>query len=82
MIPAMKRLALLAALLFASPAAAHHSFGVYFDAAKPGPVAWADSLFKGRPGEPIGWAQGFGILFDDFVAAGCTLLVTALWRWI
>jgi phosphatidylglycerophosphatase A len=54
----------------------------YFDAAKPGPVAWADSLFKGRLGEPIGWAQGFGILFDDFVAAGCTLLVIALWRWI
>jgi phosphatidylglycerophosphatase A len=54
----------------------------YFDAAKPGPVAWADGLFKGRSGEPIGWAQGFGILFDDFVAAGCTLLVIALWRWI
>jgi len=52
----------------------------YFDAAKPGPVGWADGLFKGRRGAPIGWAQGFGILFDDFVAAGCTLLVIALWR--
>lgn len=52
----------------------------YFDAAKPGPVAWADGLFKGRRGQPIGWAQGFGILFDDFVAAGCTLLLIALWR--
>ena len=47
----------------------------YFDAAKPGPVAWADKLFKG-----FGWRGGFGILFDDLVAAGCTLLVIALWR--
>ncbi|MEP7296708.1 MAG: phosphatidylglycerophosphatase A [Burkholderiales bacterium] len=52
-----------------------------FDAAKPGPVAWADQLFKVKRGVPIGWAQGFGILFDDFVAALCTLLVIALWRW-
>jgi phosphatidylglycerophosphatase A len=52
-----------------------------FDAAKPGPVAWADQLFKVRRGHPIGWAQGFGILFDDLVAALCTLLVIALWRW-
>ena len=52
-----------------------------FDAAKPGPVAWADELFKVRRGVPIGWAQGFGILFDDLVAALCTLLVIALWRW-
>ncbi|MFM9916102.1 MAG: phosphatidylglycerophosphatase A [Rhizobacter sp.] len=54
----------------------------YFDAAKPGPVAWADRAFKGRRGEPIGWAQGFGILFDDLVAALCTLLVIAGWRWL
>ena len=53
-----------------------------FDAAKPGPVAWADQLFKVRRGVPIGWAQGFGILFDDFVAAVCALLVIALWRWL
>ena len=53
-----------------------------FDAAKPGPVAWADALFKVRRGQPIGWAQGFGILFDDLVAALCTLLVMALWRFI
>ncbi|MDB5999167.1 MAG: phosphatidylglycerophosphatase [Rhizobacter sp.] len=52
----------------------------YFDAAKPGPVGWADALFKGEPGQPIGWKQGFGILFDDLVAALCTLLVIALWR--
>ena len=47
----------------------------YFDAAKPGPVRWADSLFKG-----FGARGAFGILFDDFVAAFCTLLVIALWR--
>jgi phosphatidylglycerophosphatase A len=49
----------------------------YFDAAKPGPVGWADRLFKRKPGQGIGWAQGFGILFDDVVAALCTLLVLA-----
>ncbi len=54
----------------------------FFDAAKPGPVAWADELFKGRRGQPIGWAQGFGILFDDLVAALCTLLAMALWKWL
>jgi phosphatidylglycerophosphatase A len=52
----------------------------FFDAAKPGPVGWADRLFKLRPGAPIGLAQGFGILLDDLVAAGCTLLVMALLR--
>lgn len=51
----------------------------YFDAAKPGPVRWADGLFKRRPGQAIGWRQGFGILLDDLVAAGCTLLFIALW---
>jgi len=40
-----------------------------FDAAKPGPVAWADQLFKGKRSQPIGWRQGLGILFDDLVAA-------------
>ena len=50
----------------------------YFDAAKPGPVGWADRRFKLQPGQKIGWRQGFGILFDDLVAAGCTLLVIAL----
>jgi phosphatidylglycerophosphatase A len=52
----------------------------FFDAAKPGPVGWADRLFKLRGGEAIGWRQGFGILFDDLVAALCTLLCLALWR--
>jgi phosphatidylglycerophosphatase A len=51
----------------------------YFDAAKPGPVAWADQRFKTVPGQPIGWRQGLGILFDDLVAAGCTLLFIAVW---
>ena len=47
----------------------------FFDAVKPGPVAWADRLFKG-----FGWRGGFGIIFDDLVAAACTLIVIALWR--
>jgi phosphatidylglycerophosphatase A len=40
-------------------------------------------LFKLRPGQAIGWGQGFGILFDDLVAAGCTLWVIAMgvWAW-
>lgn len=46
-----------------------------FDAVKRGPVGWADRTFKGA-----GWRGGFGILFDDLVAAFCTLLVLALWR--
>lgn len=48
----------------------------FFDAAKPGPIAWADRCFKG-----FGWRGGFGILFDDLVAALCTLIVFAMWRW-
>lgn len=61
------------------------AFGIFrlFDAAKPGPVAWADRLFKphgAATGPRIGWGQGFGILLDDFVAALCTLLVISLWR--
>ncbi len=50
----------------------------FFDAAKPGPVGWADRLFKPTPGHAVGWAQGVGILFDDLVAAACTLAVMAL----
>ena len=49
-----------------------------FDAAKPGPVGWADRCFK----QARGWRQGFGILFDDLVAALCTLLVIALARFV
>ena len=47
----------------------------FLDAVKPGPVGWADRVFKGG-----GWRGGWGILFDDLVAAFCTLLVFALWR--
>jgi phosphatidylglycerophosphatase A len=46
-----------------------------FDMIKRGPVGWADRLFHG-----FGWKGGFGILFDDFVAAFCALLVIAAWR--
>ena len=49
----------------------------FFDAVKPGPVAWADQVFKGW-----GWRGAWGILFDDLVAAFCTLLLIALWRFI
>jgi len=48
----------------------------FFDAVKPGPVRWADTRFHG-----FGWRGGFGILFDDLVAAFCTLLVLAAWTW-
>lgn len=54
-----------------------------FDAVKPGPVAWADALFKQRDAAPEAlrwWRAGFGILFDDLVAAFCTLVAIALWR--
>lgn len=54
------------------------AFGLFrfFDAAKPGPVGWADRLLHGARG----WRGGFGILLDDLVAAFCTLLVIALAR--
>jgi len=56
----------------------------YFDAAKPGPVGWADRRFKLAPGEAIGWRQGFGIVLDDLVAAACTLALMlpgrAIWN--
>jgi phosphatidylglycerophosphatase A len=47
----------------------------FFDAVKPGPVGWADRAFHG-----LGWRGGFGIMFDDVVAAFCTLLCLALWQ--
>ena len=43
------------------------------DAVKPGPVGWADGLFHG-----FGWRGGLGIIFDDLVAAFCTLFLLAL----
>lgn len=51
-----------------------------FDAVKPGPVAWADALFKPPLGAPVDARGAFGILFDDLVAALCTLVIIALWR--
>ena len=61
------------------------AFGLFrfFDAAKPGPVGWADRLFKrdaGAPGRTRWGRAGLGILLDDLVAAFCTLLVIAVWR--
>ena len=70
---------LLTPASFTAQAVAFVLFRV-LDAAKPGPVAWADQRFKGRRAAPIGWAQGWGILFDDLVAALCTLLIIAVWR--
>ena len=55
----------------------------YFDAAKPGPVGWADALCHRLDAvrDRHAWRKaGLGIMFDDLVAAGCTLLVIALWR--
>lgn len=46
------------------------------DAVKIGPMAWADETFKG-----FGWRGGFGVMFDDLVAAFCTLLLIAWWRY-
>ncbi len=67
-------------LWLVTPAGFHEQLAAFvlfrlFDAAKPGPVGWADQAFKGE-----GARGGFGILFDDLVAAACTLLVFALWR--
>ncbi len=42
----------------------------FFDMVKPPPIAWFDRHFKG----------GFGVMWDDIVAAFYTLLVFAVWR--
>jgi phosphatidylglycerophosphatase A len=42
----------------------------FFDMVKPPPISYFDRRLKG----------GFGIMFDDLVAAFFTLLVIALWR--
>lgn len=41
----------------------------FFDMVKPPPIAWFDRKIKG----------GFGVMWDDIVAAFYTLLVMALW---
>lgn len=61
------------------------AFGLFrfFDAVKPGPVGWADSLYHALDpaSDPTAWRKaGFGIMLDDLVAAGCTVLVVAVWR--
>jgi phosphatidylglycerophosphatase A len=55
----------------------------FFDAVKPGPVAWADHLFHDADPATDRWAwhkAGAGIMLDDLVAGFCTLLVIAAWR--
>ncbi len=55
----------------------------YFDAAKPGPVGWADRLYERLKPAKVrwGWAQvGWGVMLDDLVAAFCTLLPFAIYR--
>jgi phosphatidylglycerophosphatase A len=42
----------------------------FFDMVKPPPISYFDKHFKG----------GFGVMFDDIVAAFFTLLVFAVWR--
>ncbi|MDD5029600.1 MAG: phosphatidylglycerophosphatase A [Rhodoferax sp.] len=54
-----------------------------FDAAKPGPVRWADQLYHGvdPATDPLAWHKaGWGIMLDDLVAAFCALLLLAAWR--
>ena len=62
------------------------AFGLFrlFDAVKRGPVGWADSLFKPKRGALPGWPQGFGIIFDDLVAAVLVLVVffAGQWGWM
>ena len=63
------------------------AFGLFrfFDAVKPGPVGWADGLFHGvnPANDRHAWSKaGLGIMLDDLVAAGCTVLVVAFWRFI
>ena len=42
-----------------------------FDIVKPPPIRQFDQAFK----------NGFGVMLDDVLAAGYTLLVIVLWRW-
>jgi phosphatidylglycerophosphatase A len=63
------------------------AFGLFrfFDAVKPGPVGWADALFHytNPQTDRLAWHKaGFGIMLDDLVAAACTVLVIAVWRFI
>ena len=59
-------------LLFTPPGLRWQAVAValfrFFDIVKPPPVRWADRSFKG----------GFGVMFDDLVAAGYALLALAV----
>jgi phosphatidylglycerophosphatase A len=46
-----------------------------FDIVKPAPIGYYDRALKVR-----GWLGGFGVMFDDLIAAFYTLLLFALWR--
>jgi phosphatidylglycerophosphatase A len=65
------------------PAGQAIAFGLFrvFDAVKRGPVGWADACFKPGRGTLPGWPQGFGIIFDDLVAALCVLAVWFAGQW-
>ena len=59
-------------LLFTPPGLLWQAVAValfrFFDIVKPPPVRWADRSFEG----------GFGVMFDDLIAAGYTLLALAV----
>tara|TARA_R110001599_G_scaffold171353_1_gene362095 strand:- start:81144 stop:81668 length:525 start_codon:yes stop_codon:yes gene_type:complete len=62
-------------LLFVSPSSGWTQLAAFlwfrfFDMVKPPPISYFDRRFKG----------GFGVMFDDLVAAFFTLLVFAIWR--
>lgn len=75
-------------LWLVTPCSAWEQLGAFalfrlFDAAKPGPVRWADQLYHGvdPATDPQAWHKaGWGIMLDDLVAAFCTLLLIAAWR--
>ena len=55
----------------------------FFDAVKPGPVAWADQLFHGVDPhtDRRAWVKaGLGIMLDDLIAAACAALPLVIWR--
>lgn len=50
------------------------AFGLFrfFDILKPWPISWFDVRLK----------NGFGVMFDDLLAAGYALLVISGWEWL
>lgn len=47
----------------------------FFDILKPPPIGYYDRKLSGA-----GWVGGFGVMFDDLLAAFFTLLLFAIWR--